>query len=1488
MQMKTNFFWALLLLLVSQVAMAQRFTEKLDRGLVAVPLADKGNDIGTFVSWRRLSNEYFNVTYNLYYNGSLLASNLANTNYTHPHKITGTEKYQVAAVVNGVMQEKSAATNAWTHYSLYRPNNQRVAAGYLDIILSSVYDRNGTDVTANYSPNDATFADLDGDGQLEMIIKRLNTYDAGTDDGAGGTKDIYAYNSTQFVVIDAYDINWLTGTTSMMWRIDCGPNMASMNSTELNVIAYDWDEDGKAEVVLRGADNMIIYGNDGKTQLWTVGNMSVNTRNEMNSHTNSQYAWTRTGAEYLIYMNGLTGAKYQVIDYPLKRLESNETDLNAAWGDNYGHRSTKHFMGAPVLDGRHANLFLGRGIYTRHKMIAMDLNSKTHTWSTRWTWNCNSSNSPWYGNGYHNYIIADVDEDGRDEIVYGSMVIDDNGKGLSTTGYGHGDAQHVSDFNPWRKGLEYFGCLEENPYWGFNYRDATTAEVLFKYSATPSAAAMKENSKAGDDGRCIAGNFMNDYPGSMGRSAGHGMISLTTNADLTDVSNVIGGTECNGRIYWDGDLCSETQDAAGSANGYLTIGKPGVGRFMNLTGTASNNDTKHNSCFQGDIIGDWREEVVGRVDATTVRVFSTGIGTNYSLPCLWYDHQYRQAMVWQMMAYNQPPHLSYFLGELEGYTVAPPPYSMQDRTEIADGGTIGSSHNGKQIIACETKNMSISVEDGASPWVFYDNAPSWVQGTDINGTTGTKVRNTWNGTSGDGSVGARNLPPINYTYYTHTVTGGAFTGKMNLVKQGDGTLVLPTVEQTYTGKTDIWAGTVEFNGSFSKSPVWMNRFTTFNTSGGSFNGGLTMEYAATLNVGGATAQSISSVTVSTLTLNYGSRVVMDVNSTSDASQNDQLFINKLVINTKNWENGPQYSTPVLQINANKALTGGRYPLGTVSILSGDLSKIVIESGKVPTGSYLELDGTTLYLVTGETPILEEPTFAITDMVQNGDYYYPQITVNEGNSGVETTKSFVFTDMNGKETTYANKEASSLFSQDYESETDASSWTTKYATLDFLTDNTNYVQITQGGGSGPRSAYTRFYNTGSDFYGDRTEYVIEFDAFSHYCHGNYTPNAIILYGEGAAMPASNANFDSPNILFQLSGGDSYGTSYTVAGDAKSYNLTDRSWYHYKVEVNRSTGEVKYTITTGSTTVGTGTYTISNSNVDMRVQGVFIATGRAYSYVGIDNIHIYEPATTLGDTFTFTEPGTLKVNLSAEGYDGNSAEYVVPEPYVIKYESPAYNELTAEDMENGVLGPNWNTTSTTTRWSNWSKTNPIYGEAYVCYTNKVNNNSTTMYVDDDQVLYATYLQSTFPLTLMKDFGIGQGKVGAQISANNLGDESTIVYYKAYNGGGNSDTYDSGYTYANSDGSYTYVLAPATNVAPAAFCKLIAYVPESKIVTYEMGDVNMDGSVDISDVVMTVNYILGSSVDNPDVVKYGDMNGDGSIDISDVVAIVNKILN
>lgn len=1270
---------ASLLLWMSTPANAQRFTDNLDRGLVAVKLADNGN-IGTLVSWRRLATEYYDVRYNLYYNGTLIAQNLNNTNFNHAHNITGTETYQVAAVVKGVEQVKCDPVTVWPGWQKY-DNGARYVGGYMDITLGEVYSRSGTNVTDNYWPNDIEVADLDGDGELEFIVKRMNMDDA---------NNLYVdMTDKAYDVIEAYEFD---GTR--LWWIDVGANMVSINSTETNVIAFDWDQDGAAEVVLRGADDMVIhYMENGVERTQNIGTYGWSTRSTVTHVANATF--TNTGNEYLIYLNGATGKPYSIgndpskpwIDYPLPRLEAGETSEQTAWGAGLlGHRSSKYFMGAPFLNGRTPSLFLGRGIYTRHKMMALDLDPGSHKWYTRWSWTCSNSNSPWWGQGYHNFLIADVDEDGRDEIVYGSMVLDDNGSGLYTTGYGHGDAQHVSDFDPWTKGLEFFGCLEDYPYWGCNYRNAATGDIYYKYtspktaynSATESKYVKDENGNLitdRDDGRALMANFSNEYPGSLGRSAGSDVMSSTTRELVGDLSGLLPAGNLNFRIYWDGDLLSEWQDSPGRTNDKISINKPGIGRIFNADGTAANNDTKHNTCFQGDIIGDWREEFIGRVDSRTVRVYTTGVYSEFSLPSLWFDHQYRQAMATQQMVYNLPPNLSFFLGKLEGYTQAPPPQIINERTEIGNNGTITSGLNGKQVIACQSDNMTINVEDGASPWVFTDNAPSWVQGSDQNGTSGVRSYDY----SGALGIVKSSMSSINYSSYTHTVTGGAFTGDMHLAKQGDGTLVLPKVTETYTGRTDVWAGTLQFDGTMQSSPVWMNRHTTLNTTGGTFSGGLTMEYGATLNVGGTQVGNCSRVNISKLTLNYGANVVLDVNGMGE-SEHDWLNATTLNIDDTKvgidaWENyGPKYIVPVFKLNMASPLGNGRYPIGNVSTVNGDLSKVKIECETID-ARYLSLihEGGILYLQVSDVATANEATIEITGMApyetvrslypsaSSDNYYLPVVSIVANNtSGQSPTLSGTFTSLDGRTVTNIGSTSETvLFNENYENVSSASDWTTQYASVNYMTGHDtygNYIEFTHGNGGGPRNAYKKLSTAIT-----AEKYTVEFDAAMHYTNSNNNANKIILYGVGAQMPYSNTEITTTNYFFKISGGVYYSTNYTVEETSSAYNLSDGTWYHYIVDVDQSNRTITYTIKSGSSEIGTGTYTISNTNIDLNLQGFYVETGRAWSYIQIDNIKVAEPPTNI-NSFTFTEPGTLRVYSSVDGYASGIKTFEANYPFI----------------------------------------------------------------------------------------------------------------------------------------------------------------------------------------------------------------------------------
>ena len=412
---------AVAVMAIAPGAFAQRATDVLNRGLVAMK-----TDKGVFCSWRITADEWDATTeYNIYRGSTKLNSTpLKVSNFIDPSGSLDAT-YSVKAVVNGVESEASAPAKVWEkNYTVIKPAHP-------------------SEITAGLVPNDATAADVDGDGDLEIIMK----YDNAASDFHNGDNGI-------FTVVECLEMD---GTVK--WWINFGPNMGDFQNNEINIAAFDWDGDGKAEVVFRAADGTVIHQADGTT--YTVGDPSINYRG--NSRPEGQW-FMHWGKEYLVYANGQTCQPYECIDFPLKRIEDSDNPegilsgsnydklVEKEWGDGYGHRSSKYFFAAPYLDGRKPSIFLARGIYTKHKMIAYDVDPASHKLIVRWRWN--DLGGTWFGQGYHNMGIADVDWDGRDEIVYGSMVIDDNGFGLSTTGLGHGDAQHCGDFDPYTHGQE--------------------------------------------------------------------------------------------------------------------------------------------------------------------------------------------------------------------------------------------------------------------------------------------------------------------------------------------------------------------------------------------------------------------------------------------------------------------------------------------------------------------------------------------------------------------------------------------------------------------------------------------------------------------------------------------------------------------------------------------------------------------------------------------------------------------------------------------------------------------------------------------------------------------------------------------------------------------------------------------------------------------------------------------------------------------------
>jgi len=934
---------------------AQRFTDKLDRGVVAVP---KGE--GNLVSWRMFGEEYYDTKYTLYRDGTQIAEDLTLTNFEDKSG-SASSAYAVEAFVNGKSQGKSADVQAWS-------------ATYFDVKVQPVVNRagqtiansttSGASTSSGYTINDITLADVDGDGVCEFIVKRNNSQ--------GNIRQ--SSNTTDFNLYECYKID---GTR--LWWIDLGPNLMAGPDEQWDMIGYDWDMDGKAEVLMRGADNMIIHTATGKTI--NVGDMTYD--NGAGLTTREEY--THHGKEYLLYLNGETGEPYLDWDgsetwtpmlYPLPRFEANEAkdvynqttaEYAAVWGEqDTGHRSCKHYLGAPYLDGRTPAIFLGRGCYTRHKMCALQVNPSTHELTQLWRWNCYDSKSPWFGNGFHNFAIADVDMDGRDEIVFGSMILDDTGYGLSTTGLGHGDAQHCGDLDPYRWGLEQFTCQEGSE--GNSYWNPTTGDVYYR------------KSDGGDDGRALAGNFSNSYPGCQGRSVSSGVIGLSCDKIINTNGDAMSGSysNLNNRIYWDGDLLDEILNSTGGEGRPAAIMKWGGSRIWSSEGAVHNNSSKCNPSAQGDILGDWREEVVLRTsDNSAMRIFCTNYATSYPIYTLWHDHVYRNGMCWQNVGYNQPPHVSFFLGELEDITIAPPPLVLRGRTELQNGATIQTTD--AHLLVSGYEDQTFTVEEGAAPRVLTVNAPAWVKGS-----------GSQQATSGTLKSPARTI--INYTT---TLTGGAFGGNTRLVKQGEGTLVLPNVVEQYTGNTDVWNGTLVFDGTMQSSPVWLNRHTTLISNGGQFLGGLKADYNATIYPGGK--EQVGNLTASTLSLGFGARVVFDVTG----STIDQVNASSLSIEAKDWSFGPKYKTPVFEFAGDvNSLEAGTYLLGTIGkVETGDLSDILLE-GITGKRFQLSLEEDKLYLV------LEDMREATT-VTWNG-------TADNNIWDLAVTKNFV----NGTDTVYA--------------------------------------------------------------------------------------------------------------------------------------------------------------------------------------------------------------------------------------------------------------------------------------------------------------------------------------------------------------------------------------------------------------------------------------------------------------------------------------
>ena len=615
---------------------APKQIENLDRGVVAV---NQGSG-KVYVSWRLLGTDSSSVTFNLYRSTNGAAAVKLNSS-----PITTTTDY----VDNGV---NTALSNAY----FVRPvlggveqapsESYTLAAGapalpYLSIPLN--IPPGGTDLSGvayTYSANDCTVGDLDGDGQYEIVVK-WDPSDSKDNSQSGYTGDVY---------IDAYKLN---GT--QLWRIDLGKNIrAGAHYTQM--IVYDLDGDGKAEVALKTAPGTI----DG------MGNYVIMPGDNRNADYRNSSGYVLSGPEYLTIFDGATGRALTTI--PFAPARGNVSD----WGDTYGNRVDRFLAGVAYLDGTRPSLIECRGYYgpqsgqTKAKNEIVAYNYRNGQLTQLWMFEAavgqdNNINSAYVGQGDHALSIADVDGDGKDEIIYGAAVIDDNGQPIYTTGLGHGDAMDVGDLNPNRPGLEVYEIHESGGTDAYEMHNADTGQILWGEPYT------------GDTDRGRADNIIN---GMVGAQCWGAHISDLYDCNGNVVMKSDGVTPAsppssdNMLVWWDSDLSRELEDGT-SITKYSTSGTT---TLLTATGCASNNGTKSTPCLIADILGDWREEVVWRTaDSSALRIYTTtdpeDPNTGFRIYTLMDDLQYRESIAWQNVAYNQPAHTSFYLG----YGMSSPP-----------------------------------------------------------------------------------------------------------------------------------------------------------------------------------------------------------------------------------------------------------------------------------------------------------------------------------------------------------------------------------------------------------------------------------------------------------------------------------------------------------------------------------------------------------------------------------------------------------------------------------------------------------------------------------------------------------------------------------------------------------------------------------------------------------------------------------------------
>ena len=606
----------MLLLVGSIFAFSQPYSgEKLSRGLIGIPTEE-----GMYFSWRMTLEDAAGLQFDLYRSsggGAEVKLNKEPIDRTSDF-LDRTVDYTVDN--RWTLKATTGEVAIWTRLKGEERNP------YLSVPVCKPEDGEIAGESFTYTANDCSVGDLDGDGEYEIILK-WSPSNSKRPPQRGFTGNTY---------LDAYKMD---GTR--LWRIDLGPNVRSGAATT-NFLVFDFDGDGCAEICCKTGDGTV----DGLGH--RIGDAQADWRTwDKKSPT---YGKIVNGPEYLTVFEGRTGKELDSKEYIPTRYPLD------GWGgvggncgnDNTGGRSDRFTAGVAFLDGKTPSPVMVRGWYGRTVVAAWTFTNG----ALKHTWTFDSAAPGWEaysGMGNHSVTVADFDGDGCDEICVGAMPVDHDGKGLFTTGLRHGDALHAGRFIPSRQGMQVFGVHENE---GDNEIVKRTPAVAMFDGAT--GEIIWQDGLGQDAGRGVAADIDPRYDGA---ECWCNIGGLRRGDTGEIISNRKPGS-CNFTIYWDADPLAELLD-------HVSISKwnwnaESTDLLLKAEGVVSNNGTKGNPCLSGDILGDWREEVIWpSEDQTELRIYSTTIPAVDRRATWMNDRQYRLAIAWQNVAYNQPPHPSF-------------------------------------------------------------------------------------------------------------------------------------------------------------------------------------------------------------------------------------------------------------------------------------------------------------------------------------------------------------------------------------------------------------------------------------------------------------------------------------------------------------------------------------------------------------------------------------------------------------------------------------------------------------------------------------------------------------------------------------------------------------------------------------------------------------------------------------------------------------